>query len=771
MSTLYKLAEAGDKTGLESLLLKNPSLINEKNSEGETALHFAAYQGKISVVQLLLSIGASVDLQTKNGYTALIWSTYNGNLSIVELILSHAPNINLQVTEGSWAGYTALMLAADYGHQSILELLIAQGANLDICSKYGYTALMIAANNGHVLAVKELLTRGAQIDVQASNGWATGYSALMLAAFWGREEVLKLLVGFGAALHKKDSDGKTALILAQEQGHSDAAAFLEKAPSWMRAKAKQDRLNSLKEAEEARFRNTEKARLAAEQQVLEEKKKREEVKKQLHGKFKEEVKKREKELTEFYESLLHQVMFTSVEIINFLVQNGRADVNACDSNGSTALILASACGFESAVSLLLRHHANPEHKKNNGRTALMTAAEKAQLGVTKVLLLEASGLNVDEQDSDGWTALMLASFEGNKELVSFLLENGAEVNIKNKFGETALQWALQNSHDEVVELLLKQGAINDVRRLQAASLAAVDAESQHNAFIPPTVVVCQKPDDIHYSVNTAETESSSGNDEKQGILHVQYDEGKIGESSDKGTSFHENILADFEQEDLSKSIGSFASIDHTNEDIDQSKPTDLFTSENETHDALGETPSRHLNGDKKIKGKIRVDSSFVPEQIEQTDGVKEEKLLGTVVKLKEPCLNAIFLDMRGKKSSLNVQVDCFKQFVDNAGISKHLKFFSKELGLRSPDGFNTLPAVQWNEIQTRLTCLEFRNLKSAITEYTLGKCSTVRAISPKLDISPKPPKRGDTTCVCQPKRDMRARARSRVSSKSGNMSP
>lgn len=50
-----------------------------------------------------------------------------------------------------------------------------------------------------------------------------------------------------------------------------------------------------------------------------------------------------------------------------------------------------------------------------------------------VLLLEA-GVNVDAQDSRGYTPLMLACEKGNLELASLLIENEADTNLKEANG-------------------------------------------------------------------------------------------------------------------------------------------------------------------------------------------------------------------------------------------------------------------------------------------------------------------------------------------------
>ena len=49
--------------------------------------------------------------------------------------------------------------------------------------------------------------------------------------------------------------------------------------------------------------------------------------------------------------------------------------------------------------------------------------------------------------------LITASANGHKEIVAFLLKNGIDVNQQDKYGETALITASYYGHKEIVEML------------------------------------------------------------------------------------------------------------------------------------------------------------------------------------------------------------------------------------------------------------------------------------------------------------------------------
>jgi ankyrin repeat protein len=95
---------------------------------------------------------------------------------------------------------------------------------------------------------------------------------------------------------------------------------------------------------------------------------------------------------------------------------------------------------------------------NNRITDLMKAVSKGD--VDAALALIGAGLDVNERDVFGHTALMFAAGEGHLELVQVLLSQGAEVNASNQVGATALSRATAKGHTEIVRLLRSAGAID-----------------------------------------------------------------------------------------------------------------------------------------------------------------------------------------------------------------------------------------------------------------------------------------------------------------------
>ena len=73
------------------------------------------------------------------------------------------------------------------------------------------------------------------------------------------------------------------------------------------------------------------------------------------------------------------------------------------------------------------------------------------------ILLDA-GVNIDAENRQGLTPLMLAAGEGRLEVVQLLLERNADTGRHDYTGRTALDWAQRNGRQPVVRALRMDGA-------------------------------------------------------------------------------------------------------------------------------------------------------------------------------------------------------------------------------------------------------------------------------------------------------------------------
>lgn len=135
--------------------------------------------------------------------------------------------------------------------------------------------------------------------------------------------------------------------------------------------------------------------------------------------------------------------------------------NMRETSGATALHQAVSYGHSEIVQLLLANGANLEIKDRIGWTALFAASSYAQPDMAQSLI--SAGAQVNIRDNRGDTPLHVAALilpgYSEREVVSTLVENGAEVNAVNpNSGYTPLQWAVINGNEKVAAILLEHGA-------------------------------------------------------------------------------------------------------------------------------------------------------------------------------------------------------------------------------------------------------------------------------------------------------------------------
>jgi ankyrin repeat protein len=155
-----------------------------------------------------------------------------------------------------------------------------------------------------------------------------------------------------------------------------------------------------------------------------------------------------------------------VEEVQALLAGGD-DPNGKDSHDWSALMWAARKGNTPVVRALLKGGANPDLRDSyrNGWTALMHAIHKHQ-NKTALALLDG-GADPNVTSPDGGTALIMASGDGNFEMVRGLLARGADPANETSAGVTALAIAvaggafsdidrplLGNCHTAIVKKLL-----------------------------------------------------------------------------------------------------------------------------------------------------------------------------------------------------------------------------------------------------------------------------------------------------------------------------
>jgi hypothetical protein len=131
-------------------------------------------------------------------------------------------------------------------------------------------------------------------------------------------------------------------------------------------------------------------------------------------------------------------------------------------DGRTVLIAAAARGDIGVDKALLEGNADLNVKDNAGYTALFHAIEARYDEVSDVLVAHPK-LDLNARGKNDITALISYTWRGRADAVQSLLDRGADVNAHDADGDTALHGAAENGNVTIIELLLKKGANPNVK--------------------------------------------------------------------------------------------------------------------------------------------------------------------------------------------------------------------------------------------------------------------------------------------------------------------
>ena len=401
----------------------------------EKRIYKAIEQNNTARIQEKIYAGYDVDLVSSHHIPAVIYATIHNRVDCVNLLIENGANLNIQDKNKR----TALHFAVNLCLYELMYLLIKYGANpnlkddkelspLDYAKEYtdkksidilkNTTALTLTCKNlTECISASKLVefprVISSKNELFAKN--VLGQSHLFSAILNGNLKVISYLRNKGLDIDAQDSKSNTPLLYA----------ILHSTP-----------LHVIKYLCE-------------------------------HG-ASLEVKNR------YYESpLLSAIKLGNYEASNYLIDIG-ANVNTTE-NVNTALTLChyaihsfkeDADEFRQIQTKLIAKGATVDIHLNKLKwTPLMQTVTQKEVQIVKdhfEILLQL-GANINKQDQNGRTALMLAASVANKYYVKRMVENYADVDLVDNFGWNALTFAVYYAHIEIVKELIEAGSdINNV---------------------------------------------------------------------------------------------------------------------------------------------------------------------------------------------------------------------------------------------------------------------------------------------------------------------
>jgi len=137
--------------------------------------------------------------------------------------------------------------------------------------------------------------------------------------------------------------------------------------------------------------------------------------------------------------------------------NQKADVNAAEADGTTALMWASRRDDLDMADRLIHAGADVKAANRYDVTPLSLACLNGNAQMIDKLL--SAGANANAVGPEGETPLMTVAHVGNVAAAKVLIAHGANLEAREDWhGETALMWAAAQKHPEMVKALIAAGA-------------------------------------------------------------------------------------------------------------------------------------------------------------------------------------------------------------------------------------------------------------------------------------------------------------------------
>ncbi|MDR1787796.1 MAG: ankyrin repeat domain-containing protein [Treponema sp.] len=197
-------------------ILEDRAIVNQRNQEGDTALHIAARSNFSEAGTQLLSSGADIFTQNAHAESPLSLAMPKGQ-EVRQWIFTDK---TLAAKDG--LGNTALHYAAQWRYDSHIPLMVERGARTEAPNATGETPLFVAVRVNSPSTIKTLLKCGADISWRDS----LGNTALHAAVRWNSPEAAITLIEQGIDLNAQALNGKTPLHEAVRLGMADLENLL-----------------------------------------------------------------------------------------------------------------------------------------------------------------------------------------------------------------------------------------------------------------------------------------------------------------------------------------------------------------------------------------------------------------------------------------------------------------------------------------------------------------------------------------------------------------
>jgi len=391
----------------------NSTTIQAKDGLGNTMLHYAAEWGFNNAVSLIIRSGIPVDTPNATGQTPLFYAVKSDSPSTIRVFIDNNANLNTRDSQGN------SVLHASVRWNSIISatFLLAAGIDINGHSLNGNTALHDAVFLGMSEIETLLIKNNANLEVRNMDG----NTPFMEAVRGGLLPSIEKLAQNNADTSTRNTRGDTPLHIAVGMERSDIVNMLLKTGVSIHARNTRNRTPfQVSLSVSSRMVSA----LLADNRI--------------------------NIPDDFGNSALHVALQERADdaIIRAIVSQG-VRINAVDSNGKTPLRLAVDMEMFQAAKIIADAGADPFQTAVDNKSPAEIAFTKGEECIRALF----SGRAINVRDSSGNTILHLAARYGTPDLVSVLLEMGANRAIRNVASESPNDIALRFNRSDNSALL------------------------------------------------------------------------------------------------------------------------------------------------------------------------------------------------------------------------------------------------------------------------------------------------------------------------------
>lgn len=180
--------------------------------------------------------------------------------------------------------------------------------------------------------------------------------------------------------------------------------------------------------------------------------------------------------------LTRAIRNNDLRMVKLFVRSGFS-LNNVDDSGVSPLCVAASLGNLNAVNILMQGDANLLVRNfSDGFTPIYCAIKSDNIQVLDKFVKSGMGVNFRSDLYDGISPLHYASALGMDNIVSYLIQEGADVNIQDLNGQTPLHKAVTQDNIVVLYSLLNAGANVDIEDNQGNTPLDIAVEKDKDVY-------------------------------------------------------------------------------------------------------------------------------------------------------------------------------------------------------------------------------------------------------------------------------------------------